>query len=308
MSDARSTLPSWSDGPTRRALISFVTRVTQPGSADHVEPEARIAVFDNDGTLWSEQPTYVQAFFVLDRIRALAPQHPEWTHTEPFASLLKNDQRVLSRGGEKALVELVMATHAGMTTEEFEKLVRDWIAQARHPRTKLLYTEMVYQPMLELLAYLRYHDFKTFIVSGGGIEFLRPWARAVYGIPPERVVGSSIKTRFETSKGAPVLKRLPEVSFVNDGAGKPEGIQSHIGCRPLLAFGNSDGDLQMLQWTTSKRPSLGVLLHHTDDEREWAYDRHALVGKLDRALDLAPEAGWLVVDMKRDWKVVYRGD
>jgi phosphoglycolate phosphatase-like HAD superfamily hydrolase len=304
--EAADPLPSWNEGPARRSVVAFLEKVTREGGAGYVAPAERIAVFDNDGCLWSEQPMYFQAFFIFDRIKALAPQHPEWKGKEPFASVLEGDVKAALAGGEHALVEMAMATHAGTTTEEFEKVVTDWIATAKHPKTGRLYTEMVYQPMLELLAYLRANGFKTFIVSGGGIEFMRPWAERVYGIPPEQVVGSSIKTKFEMRDGKPVLVRLPEVSFVDDGVGKPVGIQMHIGRRPIAAFGNSDGDLQMLQWTGAGSGSRFCLyVHHTDAEREWAYDRQSSVGRLDKGLDEARAKGWTVVDMKSDWKRIF---
>jgi phosphoglycolate phosphatase-like HAD superfamily hydrolase len=304
--EAADPLPSWNEGPARRSVVAFLEKVTREGGAGYVAPAERIAVFDNDGCLWSEQPMYFQAFFIFDRIKALAPQHPEWKGKEPFASVLEGDVKAALAGGEHALVEMAMATHAGTTTEEFEKVVTDWIATAKHPKTGRLYTEMVYQPMLELLAYLRANGFKTFIVSGGGIEFMRPWAERVYGIPPEQVVGSSIKTKFEMRDGKPVLVRLPEVSFVDDGVGKPVGIQMHIGRRPIAAFGNSDGDLQMLQWTGAGSGSRFCLyVHHTDAEREWAYDRQSSVGRLDKGLDEARAKGWTVVDMKKDWRRIY---
>ena len=303
---AADPLPSWNDGKAKQSIVAFVEKVTKEGSADFVPVAERIATFDNDGTLWSEQPMYIQAFFVFDRIKQLAPQHPEWKEKEPFASALKGDVKSALAGGEKALVELVMVTHAGMTTEEFEKVVTDWITTAKHPKTGRLFTEMVYQPMLELLAYLRANGFKTFIVSGGGIEFMRPWAERVYGIPPEQVVGSSIKTKYELRDGKPVLVRLPELNFIDDKAGKPVGINQHIGRRPIAAFGNSDGDFQMLEWTTSgKGPRFGLIVHHTDAEREWAYDRESHVGKLDKGLDDAKAKGWTVVSMKDDWNKIY---
>jgi hypothetical protein len=249
---------------------------------------------------------YFQLFFALDRVKELAPQHPEWQNTEPFASLLKGDVKAALAGGEKTILEIIMATHAGMTTTQFEAIVKAWIAAAKHPKTGRLYTDMVYQPMLELLAYLRDNGFKTFIVSGGGIEFMRPWTEAVYGIPPEQVVGSSIKTMFEMQGGEPVLVRLAKIDFIDDKEGKPVGINAHIGRRPIAAFGNSDGDLQMIQWTTSGAGArFGLLVHHTDGEREWAYDRESHIGKLDKALDEAQTRGWTVVDMKQDWKVIY---
>ncbi len=299
-------LPSWNEGPSRTSIIAFVARVTNDGGPDFVAPAERIAVLDNDGTLWCEQPLYVQFAFALDRVKALAPAHPEWKEKEPFKSILAGDVKAALAGGEKAIAELMMATHAGMTTEEFERVVADWIATARHPKTGKPYTEMVYQPMLELLAYLRANGFKTFIVSGGGVEFMRPWAERVYGIPPEQVVGSRIKLKYEIRDGKPVLLRLPEIDLVDDGPGKPVGIQQVIGRRPIACFGNSDGDLHMLQWTTAGGgPRFGVVVHHTDGEREWAYDRTSPVGKLDKALDEARAKGWTVVDMKNDWKAVF---
>ena len=303
---AKDPLPSWNDGAAKQSIVTFVKRVTTPGSADYIPPSARIATFDNDGTLWAEQPMYFQVFFALDRVKELAPQHPEWQTQEPFASLLKGDVKAALAGGDKALIEIVMATHAGMSTTEFEAIVKNWIATARHPQTKKLYTEMVYQPMLELLAYLRANGFKTFIVSGGGIEFMRPWTEAVYGVPPDQVVGSSIKTEFQMTDNGPVLMRLPQVNFIDDKEGKPVGINSHIGIRPVAAFGNSDGDLQMLQWATLwPGARFGLLVHHTDAGREWAYDRQSPVGRLDKALDEAQKNGWTVVDMRKDWKVIY---
>jgi phosphoserine phosphatase len=303
---AQDPLPSWNDGPAKNAIVAFVKGVTERGGKGYVPQADRIATFDNDGTLWAEQPMYFQLIFALDRVKALAPQHPEWKTKEPFASLLKGDVKGALAGGERAMVEIVMATHAGMTTTEFEQTVKDWIATAKHPKTGRLYTEMAYQPMLELLAYLRANGFKTFIVSGGGIEFMRPWTEKVYGVPPEQVIGSSVKTKFEMRDGTPVLVRLPEINFIDDKAGKPVGINQHIGRRPLAAFGNSDGDLQMLQWTAAGTgPRFMGLVHHTDGEREWAYDRKSNIGQLDKALDEARQKGWIVVDMKRDWKVVF---
>ena len=300
------SLPSWKDGKAKQSIIDFVTKVTQEGSPDFVPPAERIATFDNDGTLWAEQPMYVQLLFALDRVKALAPQHPQWKEQEPFASLLRGNVKAALAGGEHAILDIVMATHAGMTTEEFGRIVEDWIATAKHPTTKRPHTAMVYQPMLELLAYLRANDFKTFIVSGGGIEFMRPWTEKVYGIPPEQVIGSSIKTRFEARDGKPVLVRLPELHFMDDKEGKPVGINQHIGRRPIAAFGNSDGDLQMLQWTTAGQgPRFALYVHHTDAEREWAYDRKSRIGRLDKGLDEAREKGWTVVDMKQDWKVIF---
>ncbi len=281
-------------------------RVTTAGGADFVPVSERLAVFDNDGTLWAEKPMYVQLAFALDRVKALAPGHPEWKDTQPFKAVLEGDMKTVAAGGEHALLELIMATHAGMTTDAFAQVVKDWLATAKHPRFKRHYTELVYQPMLELLAYLRANGFKTFIVSGGGIEFMRPWTEQVYGIPPEQVIGSSIKTRFELRDGTPVLVRLPEINFIDDKAGKPVGIQMHIGQRPIAAFGNSDGDLQMLQWTTAGPGArFGMIVHHTDADREYAYDRKSPIGRLDQALDEAKTQGWTVVDMKQDWKRMF---
>ena len=306
---AADVLPSWNDGTAKQSIIEFVTAVTTSGSADFVPPAERIAVFDNDGTLWAEQPVYFQAFFIFDRIKQLAPQHPEWKTKEPFASVLKGDTQTALAGGERALLEMAMATHAGTTTEEFETIVSEWIATARHPQTGKLYTEMVYQPMLELLDYLRANGFKTFIVSGGGIEFMRPWAEQVYGIPPEQIVGSSIKTAYELRDGKPVIVRLPEINFIDDKEGKPVGINQHIGRRPIAAFGNSDGDFQMLEWTTAgSGKRLAVYIHHDDADREHAYDRDSHIGRLDRGLDEAPARGWTVVSMKNDWETIFKSD
>jgi phosphoglycolate phosphatase-like HAD superfamily hydrolase len=310
LSLARSAdpLPSWNDSLSKTRIVEFVNAVTDRSRKDYVAPAERVAVFDNDGTLWAEQPMYFQLFFALDRVKALAPQHPEWKTQEPFASLLKGDVGKALAGGEQAIAEIVMATHAGTTTAEFERIVKDWIATAKHPKTGRLYTEMVYQPMLELLAYLRASGFKTYIVSGGGIEFMRPWTEKVYGIPPEQVVGSSIKTKFEMREGKPVLVRLPALDFIDDKEGKPVGIHSHIGRRPIAAFGNSDGDLQMLQWTSAGEGArFALYVHHTDAAREWAYDRNSHIGRLDKGLDEAKAKGWTVVDMKADWKVVFPG-
>lgn len=303
---AADPLPSWNKGAAKQSIQRFVDKVTRQTSADFVPATERIAVFDNDGTLWAEQPIYFQFLFALDRVKALAPQHPEWKDKEPFASLLKGDVKGALAGGERSMLEIVMATHAGMTTEDFGQIVKDWITYEKHPVTKRPYTEMVYQPMLELLTYLRANEFKTYIVSGGGIEFMRPWTEKVYGIPPEQVIGSSIKMKFELREGKPVLIRLPEVDFIDDKAGKPVAIGKFIGRRPIAAFGNSDGDLQMLQWTTAgKGLRFGLIVHHTDAEREWAYDRKSSIGKLDKALDEANKCGWTVVDIKKDWKVIY---
>jgi len=303
---AADPLPSWNDGKAKQAITAFVEKVTKEGSPEFVPAPERIAVFDNDGTLWSEQPIYVQLRFALDRVKALAPQHPEWKAKPPFSKLLSTPKEEHVAVSEQELMEVVMAAHAGITTEEFEQVVKDWIATAKHPTTGKLYTEMVYQPMLELLAYLRANGFKTFIVSGGGIEFMRPWAEKVYGIPPEQVIGSSGKLKFELRDGKPVLMKLPEIDFIDDQAGKPVGIQQHIGRRPIAAFGNSDGDLQMLQWTAAgPGPRFCLYVHHTDGVREWAYDRDSHIGKLDQGLDEATTKGWTVVSMKDDWNRIH---
>ncbi|MEM7008581.1 MAG: HAD family hydrolase, partial [Thermodesulfobacteriota bacterium] len=280
-----------------------------PNSKSYVKPEERIAVFDNDGTLWAEQPIYFQLAFVSDRIKELAPANPQWKTEQPFQAVLENDKEALAESGYEGLMKLLMATHAGMTQAEFQQIVSNWLKKAKHPRFDLPYTDIVYQPMLELLTYLRANGFKTYIVSGGGIEFMRPWTEKVYGIPPEQVVGSSIVTEFEMRDGKPVLVRKAEIDFIDDKEGKPVGINSHIGRRPIAAFGNSDGDLQMLQWTAAgDGPSLMVLVHHTDEKREWAYDKDSHIGRLDKALVQANEKGWTVVDMKEDWKVIFPFD
>jgi hypothetical protein len=300
-------LVSWNEGPAKKAIVEFVGKVTKPGSPDFVPVPERIAAFDNDGTLWAEQPVYFQMLFALDRVKALAPQHPEWKDQEPFASLLKGDIKGALAGGVVSMLQIVMATHAGMTTAEFEQMVRDWLATARHPRFKRPYTEIVYQPMLELLAYLRANGFKTFIVSGGGADFMRPWTEKVYGIPPEQVVGSRFKTKFELRDGQPVLIRLPELSFIDDQAGKPVGIEAHIGRRPIAAFGNSDGDREMLEWTQAGRgPRLLMLVHHDDAEREWAYGPESKIGTFsDSLMAEANKGGWTVISMKNDWKRIF---
>jgi len=299
-------LPSWNDGAAKRSILDFVMRATTAGGADFVPVLERIAVFDNDGTLWSEQPIYFQFAFAIDRVKALASQHPEWKEREPFKSVLAGDMGALFAGGEKAMLEIIMATHTGMTVEEFAKTVEDWVATARHPRFNRPYTELVYQPMLELIGLLRANQFKTFIVSGGGIEFMRPWTEKVYGIPPEQVVGSSGVVKYELRDGKSVLVKEPKVEFIDDGPGKPVGINRFIGRRPVLAFGNSDGDLQMLQYAAGGAGLRFMgLVHHTDAEREFAYDRQSRVGKLDKAWDEALQRKWTVVDMKADWKVIY---
>lgn len=303
---AADPLPSWNEGATKQAILGFVEKVTSEG-VDFVPPAERIAVFDNDGTLWAEQPLYFQAFYLFDRVKALAPQHPEWTSEEPFASVLKGDYKSALAGGEHGLLAMAAATHAGLTSEEFSASVNDWLATAKHPFTGKAYTDMVYQPMLELLDHLRANGFKTFIVSGGGIDFMRPWTERVYGIPPEQVIGSSLKAAYEVREGKPVIVKRPELNFIDDKAGKPVGIHQHIGRRPIFAAGNSDGDFEMLEWTASgEGPRLGILIHHTDAEREFAYDRESHVGKLARGLDEAPQRGWSLIDMKSDWKTIYK--
>jgi phosphoglycolate phosphatase-like HAD superfamily hydrolase len=302
-----TSLPSWRDGAAKQAITDFVARVCREGAPEFVPPPERIAVFDNDGTLWSEQPFYFQGMFLFDRVRALADQHPQWKTSQPFQAVLERDWKTLGSFGEKALLELVMATHAGMTTADFAAQVIQWLDEARHPTLARRYTELVFQPMLELLEYLRTNGFKTFIVSGGGIEFVRTFSDRVYGIPPEQVVGSSIVTKFEVRDQEPVLVRLPQVNFIDDREGKPVGINQHIGRRPIAAFGNSDGDLQMLQWVTGGEGArLAMVLHHDDAEREFAYDRQSAAGRLDRALGEAQARGWTVASMKRDWNRVFR--
>jgi len=306
---AADPLPSWNEGPAKQEIISFVEKVTKESSPVFVPPAERIATFDNDGTLWSEQPLPVQLYFALDRVKALAPQHPEWKTKEPFASLLKGDMKTAFAGGDHALLELMMATHAGMTTTAFERIVKDWLATAQHPKFKRPYTDLAYQPMIELLAFLRANGFKTFIVSGGGVEFMRAFAEQVYGIPPEQIVGSTGKQKFELRDGGPALVKLPAVDFIDDKEGKPVSIQKFIGRRPIAAFGNSDGDLEMLQWTCSGTGLRFCLyVHHTDAEREWAYDRQSHIGRLDKGLDEAQAKNWMVVDMKQDWKNVFAFD
>jgi phosphoglycolate phosphatase-like HAD superfamily hydrolase len=299
-------LPSWNDGPAKQSIVRFVQTVTDANSPQHVPPEARIAVFDNDGTLWSEQPMYFQGLFAFDRVKALASKHPEWKTKEPFKGILENDMKAVAAAGEKGLMEVIAATHAGMTTDEFAQYVGDWLAQAKHPRFQRAYTELVYQPMLELLGYLRANGFKTHIVSGGGADFMRVFAERVYGIPPEQVVGSVGETKLAIRDGKPVLIKLPKINLVDDKVGKPVGIHRFIGRRPILAFGNSDGDQQMLEWTAAGDGArfMGIV-HHTDGQREWAYDRQSSIGRLDKALDEATQKGWTVVDMKQDWKVIY---
>ena len=300
-------LPSWRDGKAKQSILDFVATVTREGSPGFVPVPQRVATFDNDGTLWCEHPMYVQLAFALDQVKAMAPAHPEWKKKQPFKAVLDNDMRALAAAGERGLIELIIATHADMSTNDFERVVTDWLSKARHPRFKRPYTELVYQPMLELMAYLRANGFRTYIVSGGGIEFMRPWTERVYGIPPAQVVGSSIKTKFMLRRDIPILLRLPQINFVDDGPGKPVGINAHIGQRPIASFGNSDGDLEMLQWTTkgASTPCLALIVHHTDGEREYAYDRQTHFGKLDKALDAAKINNWTVVSMKDDWARIF---
>ncbi|MEM8575897.1 MAG: HAD family hydrolase [Pseudomonadota bacterium] len=306
MAEAADPLPSWNDGETRQAIESFVAKVTDKDSPDYVPPADRIAVFDNDGNLWAEKPVYFQLLFAIDRVKALAPEYPEWNDQEPFKSAIAGDMEGLAKSGEEGIAKIVAASHAGMSTTEFAAISKEWLDTAKHPQTGRKYTEMVYQPMLELLDYLRDNDFKTYIVSGGGIEMLRTFSEPVYGIPPSQVVGSSIKTEYAVVDGTPQLTRLPELNFINDKAGKPIGINQHIGKRPIFASGNSDGDFEMLEWTTAgDGPRFGLILHHTDAEREYAYDRDSHVGRLDKALDQASDRGWTVIDMKNDWKEVF---
>lgn len=304
---AADPLPSWNDGPAKQSIVQLVRRVTTEGSPELVPESERVATFDNDGTLWVEQPMYAQLAFTLDRVKALAPQHPEWATVEPFASVLGGDVKSALSSGERGMTTLMLETHTKTTTDAFEGVVVEWLSTAKHPRFNRPYTDLVYQPMLEVLDYLRDNGFETYIVSGGGVDFMRPWTERVYGVPPERVVGSRVQTRYEVQDGVPVLVRLPKIEHVDDGPGKPVGIDQRIGRRPIVAFGNSDGDFEMLEWTTSAPGArLGVLVHHTDAAREWAYDRDSHVGKLSRALDEAPARGWIVVDMKDDWNTIFR--
>lgn len=303
---SESALPSWNGTAAKQSIVDFVERTTTLGSPDYVAPAERIAVFDNDGTLWCEQPVYAQLAFAIDRIHAMAPDHPEWREQEPFKSILAGDAKAALGGGAKAVAELIMATHAGMSVDEFDQLVSEWLKTARHPRFNRPYDRCVYLPMVELLAYVRSRGFKTYIVSGGGTEFMRAFAERAYGVPPEQVIGSTIATQFELRDGVPVIVRLPRTDFIDDREAKPLAIQRAIGRRPILAVGNSDGDQAMLQWTTIGRsPSLGVIIRHTDAEREWAYDRGSHIGRLESALDESAARGWLVVDMARDWASVF---
>ena len=306
VSYAADPLSSWNDGPVKKAIVAFVAAVTDENGKDYVEPAKRIATFDNDGTLWVEYPMYTQALFAFDRVKALAPQHPEWKTTQPFKGVLEGDMKAVGAAGMKGLMQILMATHSGMTAAEFEQEVSDWLATHKQPKFKRLYTECVYQPQLELMAYLRANGFKTFIVSGGGIAFMRPISEKTYGIPPEQVVGSSVVAKFQIKDGKPALIRMPKIDFINDKAGKPVGIYEHIGRRPILAFGNSDSDIQMIEYTLAgDGHRLGIFVHHTDADREYAYDRKSHVGTLDKALDQANAISWIIVDMKRDWNRVF---
>jgi len=303
---SQKPLPSWREGKNKKAIFDFVELVTSETGPEYIPPLDRIAVFDNDGTLWSEKPFYFQMIFALERVKALADSHPEWWETQPFKAILEDDMKTFLSGGMNALLEVLWTTHGNTTTDEFEQIVREWITTARHPSTGRLYTEMIFKPMLELLEYLQANGFRNYIVSGGGIEFMRTWVEDVYQIPPEQVIGSSIETQFTMRPEGPVLIRTPKIDFVNDHEGKPVGIFKFIGRRPIIAVGNSDGDHQMFQWTAAgKGPRLIILVHHTDEKREWVYDRDSWVGKLDKALDEAHQRGWTVVDMLRDWRVIY---
>ncbi|MEM9016172.1 MAG: HAD family hydrolase [Verrucomicrobiota bacterium] len=299
-------LPSWNDGENKQAIVDFVSSVTDEESEHYVPPAERIATFDNDGCLWSEQPAYFQLFYAIDRVKALAPQHPEWKDTQPFQAVLEGDMEALKEAGEEGLIQLVMASHSGVTSKEFSDSVGDWFATAKHPRFDRPYNELIFQPMLELLEFLRANDFKTFIVSGGGIDFVRVYSEKAYGIPPEQVVGSSLKTKYEVLDGVPALIKLPELNFIDDKEGKPVGIHQHIGRRPIFAAGNSDGDFQMLEYTTAGEGlRFGMIVHHDDADREWAYDRDSHIGRLVRGLDEGPSRGWKIISMKNDWKTIY---
>jgi phosphoglycolate phosphatase-like HAD superfamily hydrolase len=299
-------LPSWNDTAAKHAIVNFVARVTRPGSPEYVPPEGRIAVFDNDGTLWLEQPAYTQLVFTLGRVRQLAPQHPEWKTQEPFRSVLKGDMNGVAATGEEGATKLLAATHAGMTTDAFAQIVHNWFATAKDRRFDRPYTELAYQPMIEVLRYLEASGFTTYIVTGGGVEFVRSISQSVYAIPPEHVIGSTVKYRYSVMDGVPTLTRLPQIANVDDGPGKPQTIESVIGRRPLMAFGNSDGDQQMLEWTAGGSGArFAALVHHTDSKREYAYDRASKIGKLDKALDEANSKGWTVIDMQNDWNTMF---
>jgi len=299
-------LPSWKVGNSRDSIIEFVDVVTDISNANYVPVDERIAVFDNDGTLWSEQPLYFQFYYALSQIEKAAPAHPEWSDQEPYKTALAGNRDDILSLGTKGLVEIILATHSGMTNTEFRQSVQAWIAMAEHPTTQRAYSQMVFQPMLELMDYLRANGFQVYIVSGGGVEFMRAFAEGVYGVPPENTIGSNLGIQLEATEDGLVLRRVAEVSFVNDKAGKPVGIQRAIGRRPIFAFGNSDGDLQMLQWTVAgDGPSFAGIVHHTDADREWAYDRESRLGRLDKALDEGMERGWTIVDMRSEWSRIY---
>ncbi len=301
-----TVLPSWNDGITKTAIINYVNEVTNTESSFFIPVKDRIATFDNDGNLWSEQPAYFQLFFAVDRVKALAPEHPEWKNTQPFKAVLENDMKELMKQGEHGLLQLVMATHAGNSVEEFKSDVQEWIKTAKHPTKNVGYDKLVYQPMLDLLQYLRANEFKTYVVSGGGTDFMRAFVSEIYGIPSEQIIGSRIKTEFDYNNGNPRINRLPELEFIDDKEGKALNIQKIIGKKPVFASGNSDGDLQMMQWTASNElKSFMLYLHHTDSIREWSYDRDSHIGRLDKGLDEANEKGWTVIDMEKDWKVIY---
>jgi len=303
---AKDPLPSWNEGKVKQSLIHFVDEVTKKGGTHYVPPSERIATFDNDGTLWVEYPMYTQVLFAFERVKKLAPQHPEWKTEQPFKALLAGDMKTVGASGMKGLMKIILATHSGMTATEFEKEAGDFLRNTNQPKIKRPYIEAIYQPQLELLQYLRANEFKTFIVSGGGIAFMRPVTEQAYGIPPEQVVGSSVVTKFQVKDGKPELIRMPKINFVDDKAGKPVGIYEHIGRRPILAFGNADADMQMIEYTKGGGGlRLGLFVHHTDAKREYAYDRKSHVGKLDKALDLADKNDWIIVDMKKDWKVIF---
>lgn len=306
ITEQKDPLPSWNNGKTKKEIINYVKEITNKNSIHFIEVKDRIATFDNDGNLWSEKPIYFQLYFAIDRVKELASEHPEWKNTQPFKAVLENDIAELMKHGENGLLKLVMATHANINTDEFEKTVTNWLKTAKHPTLNKPFTDLVYQPMLELIKYLQNNQFKTFIVSGGGIDFMRPWVEEVYGIPKDQVIGSSIKTTYNYNNGKPEIKRLPEINFINDKAGKPEGINRHIGRKPIFASGNSDGDLEMMRWTASnKLKSFMLYTHHTDSVREWAYDRTSHIGKLNKGLDEAKEKSWNIIDMEKDWKIIY---
>jgi hypothetical protein len=306
---AEDPLPSWNDGPTKAAITTFVEKVTTPGGSDFVRPYDRIATFDNDGTLWCEQPMYFQMIFAFDRIKETAKDHPDWKDKEPFKSVLTDNLSTFGDTGQKGLLEVLEITHSGMSVEQFHAIVKNWMHTARHPRFHRPYDQLTYQPMHELLTYLRSKQFETFIVSGGGIEFMRPWIPDVYGIPTQQIVGSSGVVKYDVHDGKPELLKEPKVNFIDDGAGKPVGINQFIGRRPVMAFGNSDGDREMLEWTTAGQgPRFGLIVHHTDAVREYAYDRDSRIGRLDKAWDEGLKKGWTIVDMKTDWKVIFPPD